>query len=185
MQTNFVSCVAAWDNRQPLTDDVANALRNLLNGNGFNALAVSVSNLVTATMTNPSAGTNSIRIQITSQDGTTDDEIIAWVTSAILALDLPTSPISAISAVQITSPTTATLTVATTVVFLSGTLVTVQGLSEVPSVNGQATIASIVPSNVYSDGQLLITGTGWEITPNTYDSGTVAYLSVISVEITA
>src|SRR5208283_64792 len=122
MQTNFISCVIAYDNRQPLPDDVANALINLLNGNGFNALAVSVRNLVTASMTAPSAGTNSVNIQITSQDGTTDDEIIAWVTQAILKLNLWTSPQATISAVQVTSPTTAILTVDTTVVFQVGAL---------------------------------------------------------------
>ena len=186
MQTNIVYAVVAYDNRQPLPDDVANQLINLMNGNGFNALAVTVRTQVLATMTNPSAGTNTIAVEITSQDGTTDDAIIAWVTAAILALNLPTSPISTISAVQITSPTTAILTVETTVVFSVGATVTVQGLSAVPSVNGQAVIASIpLSSQVYAEGQIMITGNGWEITPNTPDSGTVTYLSVLSAEITS
>jgi hypothetical protein len=101
MQTNFVSAVAAWDNRQPLPDDVSNTLINLLTGQGFDAVAVSVANLVTATMMTPNASTNSIAIQIESLDGTTNAQIIAWVTAAILKLNLWTSPYLSVVSVAV------------------------------------------------------------------------------------
>ena len=101
MQTNFISAIAAYDNRQPLTDDVANQIILALNHNGFVGVAVTVNNLVNATMMNPLGGTNTVSIQLESPDGTTTDEIIAWVTDAILSLNLWTSNYLSVVSVEV------------------------------------------------------------------------------------
>lgn len=101
MQTNFITCVAAWDNRQPLPDDISNQLILALNHDGFVGVAVTVANLVTATMMVPLGGTNTISIQLESPDGTTTDEIVAWVTAAILSLNLWSSPYLSVISVEV------------------------------------------------------------------------------------
>jgi hypothetical protein len=102
-QSNWVSVVAAWDNRCPIPSDVANQLINELTafGTGFDCTGCTITTLVKATMVAPLAGLNSIVLNLISPEGTTNDEIIAWVTDTILALHMPTTPYLSVVSVEV------------------------------------------------------------------------------------
>lgn len=100
-QTNFVIAVVAYDNRCPLNDDVSNQVKAALTEGIYEAKGVTVTTLVQATMTAPSAGSNQIAIELVSPVGTTSDAITAWVTAGVAGLGLPTVPSITVNSVTI------------------------------------------------------------------------------------
>jgi hypothetical protein len=100
-QTNFVIAVVAYDNRCPLNDDVASQVQLALSSGQYCAAAVTVTTLTQATMNAPTAGSNRFAIELLSPTGTDDETIIALLTAAILALDLPTVPSISVNSVVV------------------------------------------------------------------------------------
>jgi hypothetical protein len=99
-QTSFVVTAFTLDNRCPLPEDLSNQLKLALSNNGYLAQAVTVSTLAQSNMTTP-IGTSQAAIELASPDGTTNDAIVAFVTAAILALDVPTSPALTVTSVVV------------------------------------------------------------------------------------
>ncbi|HEY4842642.1 MAG TPA: hypothetical protein VIH78_11780 [Terriglobales bacterium] len=90
-QTNYVVAAFALDNRCPLNDDLASQLELALSNGEFDAVAVTVNTTVQSNMSQ-AIGANNCIVQLASPEGTTSDEISAWVTECLEGLEIPTSP---------------------------------------------------------------------------------------------
>jgi hypothetical protein len=99
--TTFIQAIVSYDNRCPLPADVASQITLALEDGFLNPLAVQVTTLVRATMSQPDAGSNLVSLAVTAPDGTDDFDIQQAVENAILDLDLPTAPSITVQSVTV------------------------------------------------------------------------------------
>lgn len=89
-----IVAVAGWDNRLPIDSDVSERITLALTDGQYTCITCTVSRLVQATMTKPTAGSNQVIAEMQVPAGTADATLIALMTAVLTTLNLPSAPIT-------------------------------------------------------------------------------------------